>query len=65
MSVFCHRAKGVLHTKITDDNTRVSGQMGGNFHGMVQCYRQMLHIVVMLHCNFVDIVTSSQKVLIT
>ncbi len=29
-----------------------------NFHRMVQCYRQMLHIAIMLHSNFLLLVTS-------
>ncbi len=32
--------------------TCVDGRVCCNFHGMVQCYAQMLHIVVMLCSNF-------------
>ncbi len=32
--------------------TCVDGQAYCNFHGMVQCYRQMLRIAVTLHSNF-------------
>ncbi len=39
--------------------TCVDGQASCNFHGMVQCYGQMLHIVVTLHRNFLHLVTIS------
>ncbi len=32
--------------------TYVDGQACCNFHGTVQCYRQMLHIAIMLHSYF-------------
>ncbi len=36
-----------------------------NFHEMVQCYRQMLRIVVTLRINFLHLVTSLQTALVT
>ncbi len=45
--------------------TYVGGQVCCYFHGMVQCYRQMLRISVMLCSNFFHLVTSSQTALVT
>ncbi len=44
--------------------TCVDGQMYCNFHGVVQCYGQMLHIAVMLRSNVLHLATSSQTALI-
>ncbi len=35
-----------------------------NFHGTEQCYRQMLHVAVILCGNFLQLVTSSQTALV-
>ncbi len=35
-----------------------------NFHEMVQCYEQVLHIAVLLQSNFLLLVTSSQTVVV-
>ncbi len=37
-------SKGMLYTNVTMTVTRVDGQARCNFHGIVQCYRQMLRI---------------------
>ncbi len=39
--------------------TCVNGKACCNFHGTVQCHRQMLRIAVMLQSNFLHLVTSS------
>ncbi len=45
--------------------TCVDKQERCNFHGMVQCYGQMLHIAVMLCNNFLHLVILSQTTLVT
>ncbi len=42
----------------------VGGQAFCNFHGMVQCYENMLHIAVMLYSNLLHLVTSSRAALV-
>ncbi len=43
----------------------VDGQACSNFHGMVQCYGQMLPIAVTLRSNFLNLATSLQTALVT
>ncbi len=45
--------------------TCVDGKVGCNVHEMVQHYEQMLHTAVMLHSNFLHLVTLLQTVLVT
>ncbi len=43
----------------------VGGHACCKFHGMVQCYRQMLRIAVTIRSNFLYLVTSLQTALVT
>ncbi len=54
----------MLCTKLQPMVTCVDGQVCYNFHTMVQCYRQTLHIAVMLHSNFLHLVTLSWTALV-
>ncbi len=44
--------------------TCVDGQVCSNFHGTVQCYRQMWRYAVKWHSNFLHLVTTTQTALI-
>ncbi len=51
-SVVLHACTYLYAPSLQKTITCVDGQAYCNFHGMVQCYRQMLHIEVILHSNF-------------
>ncbi len=72
MLVFCRCIKGMLHTKVTD-SSYMYGWTSEHLHtiqatylcGMAQYYGQMLRNAVLLHGNFLHLVTSLRTTLVT
>ncbi len=62
---FTVKSKGCFAPRLQIRVTYVDIQMCCNFQGMVQCYIQMLHIVVMLRSNFLRLVNLLQTALVT
>ncbi len=48
-----------------DEVTRVDGQVYCSFHRMIQCYRQVLRIAIMICSNSLHLVTSLRIALVT
>ncbi len=64
MLAFCCHNKGMLPPRLQTMVTYVNRQERCNFHGMVQCYGQMLHIALCYAVIYLHLVNSSQMALV-
>ncbi len=64
MSVFCVALKECCAPRLPTMVTCVDGQACCCFHGMVQCYGQMLRVAVTICSNYLHRVTSLQTALV-